>query len=84
MKLHQRIRDIREDNNLTQIQVAEKLNTSQTVYSRYERNERILPAEYLYKLCIIYNISADFLLGLIDEPRPLYGVSKSIAESHRA
>ena len=71
MKLAQRIRDIREDNDLSQTEVATKLRTSQTVYSRYERGERALPVNYLYTLCEIYNISADYLLGLSDEPRPL-------------
>lgn len=59
-----RIRDLREDRDLTQTYIAELLNTSQTVYSRYERNERDLPISYLYELCKFYNVSADYILGL--------------------
>lgn len=71
VKLARRIRDIREDHDLTQTDVAKLLNTSQTVYSRYERDERTLPTEMLYTLAQYYNISADYLLGLIDEPRKI-------------
>ena len=71
MKLAQRIRAMREDNDLTQTDIANLLNTSQTVYSRYERDERTLPTEMLYALALYYNISADYLLGLTDEPRKL-------------
>lgn len=71
MKLAQRIRAMREDHDLTQTDIAKLLNTSQTVYSRYEREERTLPAEMLYTLALYYNISADYLLGLIDEPKAL-------------
>lgn len=71
VKLAQRLRDIREDHDLTQTDIANILNTSQTVYSRYERDERTLPTEMLYTLAQYYNISADYLLGLIDEPRKI-------------
>lgn len=71
MKLSQRIREQREDRDLTQKDIAIFLNTSQTVYSRYERNERTLPTEMLFELARYYNISADYLLGLTDEPRRL-------------
>ena len=50
MKLSQRIRAMREDHDLTQTDIAKLLNTSQTVYSRYERDERTLPTEMLYTL----------------------------------
>ena len=71
MKLSQRIRAMREDHDLTQTDIAKLLNTSQTVYSRYERDERTLPTEMLYTLTLYYNISADYLLGLTDEPKAL-------------
>lgn len=64
MKTAQRIRELREDHDLSQIQIAEMLETSQTVYSRYERDERDLPIKHLYKLAIIYKVSADYILGL--------------------
>lgn len=69
MKVAERIRFLREDRDLTQTDVAEYLNTSQTVYSRYERNERNLPIEMLYELCEFYNVSADYILGLSNNPK---------------
>lgn len=68
----QRIRDLREDKDLTQEQIAKYLNTSQTVYSRYERNERDLPITYLYELCNFYNVSADYILGFTNKIRKIY------------
>lgn len=66
MKTAERIRSLREDRDLTQTDIANLLNTSQTVYSRYERNERSLPIEMLYELCEFYNVSADYILGRTD------------------
>ena len=67
MEYSQRIRDLREDKDLSQSQVALILETSQTVYSRYERNERSLPIEHLIKLCKFYDVSADYILGFTNE-----------------
>ena len=64
MQYNQRIRDLREDRDLTQENIAKLLRTSQTVYSRYERNERSLPIDYLIQLCLFYNVSADYILGI--------------------
>ena len=64
MKYIKKIRDLREDNDLTQAQVAKLLGTSQTMYSRYERGANELPIHHLIKLCEIYDVSADYLLGL--------------------
>ncbi len=69
MKTAERIRSLREDRDLTQTDIANLLNTSQTVYSRYERNERSLPIEMLYELCEFYNVSADYILGRTDNPK---------------
>ena len=63
MNIADRIRDLREDQDLNQTQIATLLNTSQTVYSRYERNERDLPIDLLITLCKFYNVSADYILG---------------------
>ena len=71
MKVAQRIRNLRLDKDLTQTDIAKLLNTSQTVYSRYERNERDLPIDYLYTLCKFYNVSADYILGFLNTPQPL-------------
>ena len=58
------IRDLREDNDLTQAQVAKLLGTSQTMYARYERGANELPIHHLIRLCEIYGVSADYILGL--------------------
>ena len=64
-----RIRDLREDNDLTQQKVAEFLGTSQTMYARYERGANELPLHHLLSLCELYKVSADYILGLSDNPR---------------
>ncbi len=63
MKYIKIIRDLREDNDLTQQQVADILGTSQTMYARYERGANQLPIHHLLKLCELYNVSADYILG---------------------
>lgn len=62
-----RIRDLREDNDYTQTQIAEKLGTSQTMYARYERGASELPIRHIYTLCDFYNVSADYILGRADK-----------------
>lgn len=58
------LRDLREDHDLTQTQVAQYLGTSQTMYARYERGANELPIRHLISLCKLYHISADEVLGL--------------------
>lgn len=64
----QRIRDLREDADLTQTQVAEILGIRQTVYSRYERGFQTIPLEHLIKLADYYRVSVDYLLGRTNNP----------------
>lgn len=71
MYLYQRIRDLREDNDLTQEDVAKILITTQQQYGRYENGLREIPVHHLITLCKYYNVSADFLLGLTDEMHKL-------------
>ena len=59
-----RIRDLREDRDLTQEQIATVLGTSQTMYARYERGANELPIRHLLTLCKFYNVSADYILGI--------------------
>lgn len=66
-----RIRDTREDRDITQQAVAKVLHTTQGYYSKYELGKRALPIEHLITLCKLYDLSADYLLGLTDEPTPL-------------
>lgn len=58
-----RIRDLREDHDKTQQEIADVLGTSQTMYARYERGANELPIHHLVKLCDYYGVSADYMLG---------------------
>lgn len=69
MKYIRIIRDLREDHDLTQAQVAEILGTSQTMYARYERGANELPIRHLLKLCELYHVSADFILGIDNQKK---------------
>lgn len=63
-----RMRALREDNDLTQAQVAGVLGTSQTMYARYERGANELPIRHLVALCRLYNVSADYFLQIRPDP----------------
>ena len=67
MFLYSRIRDLREDRDKTQKQIAELLNMQLTVYQRYERGERELPLWAAIKLADYYNITLDYLVGRNDK-----------------
>ena len=64
------IRDLREDADLTQQQVAEILGTSQTMYARYERGANEMPIRHLIALCRLYRVSSDYILGLRPSKNP--------------
>ena len=66
-----RLRDMREDRDLEQKEVAAILHVSQQYYSRYERGEVDLPIRHYITLARYYNVSIDYLAGLIDTPRKL-------------
>lgn len=59
-----RIRDLREDHDKTQEEIADILGTSQTMYARYERGANELPIHHLLALCRYYKVSADYFLGI--------------------
>lgn len=59
-----RLKELREDNDITQKQIAEFLKTSQTMYARYERGASELPIRHLITLCKFYGVSADEVLGI--------------------
>lgn len=65
-----KIRDLREDKDLTQKQIADYLMCDQSLYSKYEREERDLPLSVAVKLARYYNTSIDYLVGLTEEKRP--------------
>ena len=63
-----RIRDLREDNDLTQKQIAEYLMCDQSLYSKYERGEREIPLNLIIKLADYYNVNIDYLVGRTSKP----------------
>lgn len=65
--MYKRIRDLREDHDLTQKQLAKELNCSQQVYSNYELGQRDIPTDILIRLALFYHVSTDYILGLKDE-----------------
>ena len=67
--MYRRIRDLREDQDLTQTQVAKMLGMSQTGYSKYETGENDIPTTVLIKLARFYHTSIDYLLGQTEERR---------------
>ena len=66
----QRLRDLREDKDLRQEDVAESLGISQTVYSRYERGFQTIPVVHLLKLADFYQVSIDYILGRTNTSKP--------------
>lgn len=70
MRYVRRIRDLREDHDMTQQEIADLLGTSQTMYARYERGANEMPIHHLITLCRFYKVSADYILGLTDTPTP--------------
>ena len=65
----QKLRGLREDNDLTKTQIAEYLGTSQTMYARYERGANEIPLRHFIALCKLYNVSADYLLDTTPDTR---------------
>ena len=68
--VYHRLRDLREDRDLLQKDVAEVLQCSQVCYSYYELGKRDIPSEVLIRLAAFYHTSTDYLLGLTDDDRP--------------
>lgn len=67
--MYRRIRDLREDHDLTQKQMGELLTCSQRVYSNYERGDIDIPTSVLIRLADYYDVSVDYLLGRTDQPK---------------
>ena len=66
---YQKIRDLREDHDLTQTDIAQILSCSQVCYSRYELGSRDIPTDVLIRLSNFYNVSVDYLLGQSENPK---------------
>ena len=72
MQYYERLKALREDHDRTQKEIAELLGTDQSYYAKYENGKRPLPLHHLKTLCLYYNVSADYILGLpqgLDWPR---------------
>lgn len=70
MLMYQRIRDLREDRDLMQKDLAAYLKCTQVCYSNYEMGKRDIPTDVLKALAVYYDTSVDYILGLTDEPKP--------------
>ena len=71
MYLYQRLKDLREDADKSQGEIAKIIGTSQSYYAQYENGKRPIPFERVIVLAKYYNVSLDYLAGLIDTPRKL-------------
>ncbi len=71
MQYYPRLRDLREDMDLTQTQLANKLKMHKTTYTNYEQGKREPPFELIIKLAKLYNVSIDYIAGLTDTPQKI-------------
>ncbi len=76
MNYRERITELREDNDKKQKEIAEILGIKQSAYSKYEKGRTKIGVDDIIKLCIFYNISADYILGLSDEKKSYKGREK--------
>ena len=72
MNHYQRLKDLREDHDLTQADIAEILQTTREQISKYETGKQMMGADKYIKLAKDYHVSLDYLMGLIDTPRKLH------------
>lgn len=78
MNYAQNIKNLREDNDLFQKDIAELLGTTQSYYAQYENGKRPLPIEHLIKLCKFYNVSADYILGFTNNPKTNWNIKNNV------
>lgn len=71
MSIYQRLKDLREDADKSQKEIAELIGTSQSYYAQYENGKRAIPFDRMVALAKYYNVSLDYLAGLIDTPRKI-------------
>lgn len=71
MQYYPRLRDLREDMDYTQDRLVKILNMHKTTYTNYEQGKREPPFELIIKLAKLYNVSIDYIAGIIDEPKPI-------------
>lgn len=78
MKYNDRLRELREDNDLTQTQIANKFNVKQITISQYERGTRQVSLDILVKYAEYFNVSTDYILGLTNNPTPNYNIKNQV------
>ena len=83
MTIHQRLRDMREDHDLTQTQAGKIIGISQSDYGKYERGEMMMGIDKYIKFARYYNVSLDYLCGILDTPEPLLRGTKPPKASPR-
>ncbi len=71
MTIYQRLKDLREDAEKSQKEIAKIIGTSQAYYSQYEKGKRAIPFDRMVALAKYYNVSLDYFAGFIDTPRKL-------------
>jgi len=71
MYYYQRLRDLREDNDMTQSDVAELLGTAREQYNKYELGKQEIPFHHVITLAKHYNVTIDYLAGIVDSPRKI-------------
>ncbi len=76
MAYYRRLRDLREDNDLTQDDLVNILKMHKTTYTNYEQGKREIPFELVIKLAKLYNVSIDYIAELIPSPTPLFKAGK--------
>ena len=72
MNIYQRLKDLREDADKSQEEIAKIIGTSQSYYAQYENGKRAIPFERMIILAKYYNVSLDYLAGLVETPKKLY------------
>lgn len=78
MYLYQRIRDLREDKDKTQQEIADYLEKGLTTYRRWETGEREIPVHIIIQLAKYYNVSLDYLVGLTNNSKPNWTVKNNV------
>ena len=69
MYLYQRLKDLREDKDMTQAQVAELLGTAREQYNKYELGKQEIPFHHVITLARFYNVTIDYIAGIVDSPK---------------
>ena len=78
-----RLRDLREDHDLTQEQLVQILHMHKTTYVNYEQGKRKIPFELVIRLAELYNVSIDYIAGIVQQPIPLHPFTNNLYNKHK-